>query len=491
MSDSQTAEGAEADYRPDPARWRVLAVLLVTMFMSLIDVSIVNVVLPSIQGSLGATESEIQWVLTGYALTFGVVLVAAGRAGDVFGRGPLFIFGVALFTLSSVASGLAPNPVALDIARFSQGIGSGLISPQVLGMMQQYFRGAERGRAYGALGTVVGFSVAVGPLIGGLMIQLLGPEIGWRFTFLVNVPVGTTAIVLGLRWFPRPLFTSRKRAGTAAEVARSRHAKDLDPVGTMLLGLGVLTLLLPFVQGRDSPWTWWLLPAGLLVIGLWVGWERAYHRGGRSPMVDLGLFAIRSFSLGTLIAGLYFMGVTSIWVLVAIYVQDGMGLSALQAGLLGLPAALCAAGAAHLAGKRVIEYGRKIVIAGIVCAVFAMASSIVVVQLSAAGRIGIWWLLATLSFAGIAQGAIISPNQALTLMEVPLGQSGSAGGVMQTAQRIGAATGIAVITGIFFAVLAASDWDTAISAGFAAIAVVALATLAVAVADQRRRGRGT
>src|SRR6185312_7574536 len=151
---------------PDPGRWRILAVLLVTMFMSLVGVSIVNVVRPAIQASLGASQSDIQWVLAGYALTFGVVLVAAGRAGDVYGRGALFIAGVAIFTLSSVAAGLAPDPLSLNIARFIQGVGSGLVNPQVLGMIQQYFRGPERGRAYGAMGTVVGFSVAIGPLLG-------------------------------------------------------------------------------------------------------------------------------------------------------------------------------------------------------------------------------------------------------------------------------------------------------------------------------------
>ena len=124
---------------------------------------------------LDASDSDLQWALTGYALTFGVVLVAAGRAGDVFGRGPLFIVGVALFTLSSVAAGLAPDPASLNIARVVQGLGSGLLNPQAVGMIQQYFRGAERGRAYGALGSVVGVSVAIGPVLGGLIIALLAP----------------------------------------------------------------------------------------------------------------------------------------------------------------------------------------------------------------------------------------------------------------------------------------------------------------------------
>ncbi|HNP16128.1 MAG TPA: MFS transporter, partial [Terrimesophilobacter sp.] len=153
------------DYVPDPRRWRVLAVLVVVLFMSLVSVSIVNVALPSIQASLGATSSELQWVLSGYALTFGVGLVSAGRAGDIFGRGPLFIAGVALFTISSIVAGFSPDPLSLNIARAFQGIGSGLLSPQAVGMIQHYFRGAERARAFGFFGAAVGVSVAVGPLL--------------------------------------------------------------------------------------------------------------------------------------------------------------------------------------------------------------------------------------------------------------------------------------------------------------------------------------
>src|SRR5699024_3856994 len=145
----------------DPGRWRILAVVLVSIFMSLVGVSIINVVLPSIQHGLGASDSDLQWVLSGYALTFGVVLVAAGRAGDLSGRGPLFIAGAGLFTLASAAAGLAPGPLSLIVARFVQGLGSGLLNQQGAGLIQQYFRGAERGRAYGALGSVVRVSVAI------------------------------------------------------------------------------------------------------------------------------------------------------------------------------------------------------------------------------------------------------------------------------------------------------------------------------------------
>lgn len=483
-SELRSPEPAEPGrYEPDPARWRILAVLLVSIFMSLVGVSIVNVVLPSIQTGLGASESDLQWVLSGYALTFGVVLVAAGRAGDILGRGPLFITGVTVFTLASVAAGLAPDPTSLNIARFVQGLGSGLLNPQAIGMIQQYFRGAERGRAYGALGSVVGISVAIGPLLGGLLVELIGAEQGWRWTFLVNLPVGVVAIILALRWFPRPL--RNRRAGEARGTLR-----DLDPVGAVLLGAAVLALLLPFVERHLGAAGWLLLPVGLALLATWAWWERRQRSVGRAPMVDLTLFRTRSFSLGTLIASLYFMGVTSVWVLIAMYVQNGLGRSALVAGLVGLPSATLSAYSSHWAGRRVTRLGRPIVIAGLCSALLGLVLSIVAVLLIDRGVLSMWWLLLTLAFIGVAQGMVITPNQTLTLAEVPLEYSGSAGGVLQTGQRIGTAVGLAIITAVAFAVLASSGWASAFVVGFVVTTAVVLLTLLVAVLDHRGRLRG-
>lgn len=479
VREAATLSPADDGTTPDPRRWRILAVLLVAIFMSLVGVSIINVVLPSIQRGLDASESELQWVLTGYALTFGVVLVAAGRAGDIVGRGPLFIAGVALFTLSSVAGGLAPDPLSLNIARVLQGLGSGLLNPQAVGMIQQYFRGPERGRAFGALGSVIGVSVAIGPVIGGLIVQLAGDAQGWRWTFLVNVPVGVLAIVLALRWLPRPLRNPREQGSRSL-------VRDLDPVGAVVLGLAVLALLLPFVERTLGPAGWLAVPAGLVLLALWAVWERRYRDHGHAPMVDLALFRVRSFTTGTLIAGLYFMGVTSVWVLVALYVQDGLGRSALEAGLIGMPAAVLSAFTANWSGRRVGRHGRRIVVAGICSAIVGLGLSIAVVQLVEAGQASVWWMLLTLAFVGGAQGLVITPNQTITLGEVPLEYAGSAGGVLQTGQRIGTAMGLGIITAVAFAVLDGNEWPLAVTAGFATTAALLAVTLVVALVDVRR-----
>lgn len=486
VNDTSGSTGTDAGTAPDPVRWRVLVVLLTTIFMSLIDVSIVNVAIPSIQRGLGASLSDVQWVLSGYALTFGVVLVAAGRMGDIVGRGGLFIIGVSLFTLSSVAAGLAPDARWLVAARFVQGVGSGVLNPQALGMVQQYFRGAERGRAFGWLGTTVGVSVAIGPVLGGLLIKLGGPELGWRLAFLVNLPVGIVAIALALRWFPRPLTGG----GTDTGPHRRRHTlRSLDPVGSLLLGLAVLAILFPFVEAHTSVAVWLLFPLGLGLVASWVGWERRHARLGRTPMVDLSLFSTRSFSHGIVIMSLYFLGMTSIWVLVAMYMQEGLGMSALQASLVGIPSALVSALSANWAGRRVMRLGRKVVIGGLCFGLFGLALSIVVVMLHERGLASVWWLLVSLGFVGVAQGAVISPNQTLTLADVPLNYAGSSGAIMQTGQRIGTSIGIALITAAAFAARAVAPWSVAVSVGFGLIMLVVLLALAVAIRDLRDRAR--
>lgn len=459
--------------------------LLVTVSMSLVGISIVNVALPSIQTGLDATDSDLQWVLSGYALTFGVLLVAAGRAGDVLGRGGLYILGVAMFGLASIVAGLASDITVLNIARFAQGIGSGILNPQIMGMIQRFFRGADRGRAFGLYGTTVGLSMGLGPLIGGALIALAGDTTGWRWTFFVNVPASMVAIALAVAWFPRPLFIRPKRIkkDSAKPTLSPRKALDLDPVGILLLGASILVVLLPFIQPTGSGSSWLLIPFGLALAGAWVLWELKYRARGRSPMVDMTIFHSSGFTNGVVIATVYFFGITGIWVLVALYMQQDLGYSAFDAGLVGVPSAFCAAFSARWAGRHVTIYGRRIVTVGIIVAISGLLLSMLVIQLHAAGMASIWWLLGTLSLIGVAQGSVISPNQTITLFDTPLEYAGSTGGILQTGQRLGSAIGLGVITAIAFAVRSNFGWTAAITVSFAVIVAALVLCLVVSIRD--------
>src|SRR5690606_37910659 len=281
----------------------------------------------------------------------------------------------------------------------------------------------------------------------------------------------------GLLWFPRPLFFRVDQAGQAP-ASTGGLVRALDPVGSALLGLSVLAVLFPFMESRTAPATWLLLPAGLALAYIWVKWERRYARLGGSHMVDLDIFSVSSFTNGTLIMTLYFLGMTRVWVLVPLYVQLGTGRSAFEAGLFGVPAALFSAYAADWAGRRIMRYGRRIVIVGLLLALLGLGTSILVAFLHDKGSANIWWLVLTLSFIGLPQGLVISPNQALTLADVPLAYAGSSGAIMQTGQRIGTSIGIAVITAATFSTLeATSSWAVAVMVGFSVVTLVVLLTL--------------
>lgn len=477
---------------PDPRRWRILIVLLLAGFTTLVSVGIANVALPSIRTGLGASDAQLQWVLAGYALTFGVLLVASGRAGDVYGRGAFFIGGVLIFTASSVWAGFAPDAQQLVVARFIQGLGASVLNPQSLGLIQQYFAGQERGVAFGVYGASAGVAFAIGPLLGGIVIDGVGGPQAWRWTFLINVPVGLLAILLALWWFPRPLW--RGGGATTDPPSPSKTQVDLDPVGALLLGGAVFAGIFPFVQ-TDLPHGWLLVVLAVVLAAFWVGWERRYLRSGRAPMVDLAIFSTASFSNGSALISFYFLGATSIWVLIALHLQEGLGYSALVAGAVGVPHAVLSGLSSYVAGKHVIRLGRIVVIWGILTVLAGVGASALVVWLYLDYDVSVWWLLGTLGIVGLGQGAVISPNHALTLSEVPLTYAGSSGGVMQTGQRIASSVGIALVTGLMFASMAggprdAQAWTQASLLGFAAIAVAIGVALSFAVRDWRRSATG-
>ncbi len=464
-------------------RWQALAVCLVAGFMTLLDVSIVNVALPSIRDGLGMSESGLQWILSGYALTFGLALVPSGRLGDARSRRAVFIAGLALFTATSALAGAAQSEGWLIGARLAQGAAGGILVPQVSGFIQQLFQGAERGRAFGLLGATIGVSTAVGPLLGGLLIQAFGTAEGWRWVFYVNLPIGLIALPLAYRLLPPPAVRPARVAGRRG---------DFDPLGILLLGAGTVLLLLPFVQQEQWPGAakWLLLPLSAALLAAFAGWERHYARR-REPLVSMNLFRARSYALGTLLSLVYFAGFTAIFFIFTLYLQNGLHYSALAAGLSITPFALGSGAAAAVGGRVVHRFGRPLVAAGLVLVAFGLAVAGGVVHFWSGPHLG-WLTAAPLLVAGIGSGLVISPNQALTLSEVPVARAGSAGGVLQTAQRIGSAAGIAAVGSVFFTRLGAhpDDWAGAFQLGLAVAIGFVLLALATALADVLAGGTG-
>jgi EmrB/QacA subfamily drug resistance transporter len=427
---------------PTTPRWRALGVCVAALFVTLMDVTVTNVALPSIGNATHAAPAELQWVISGYALAFGVVPIVAGRLGDDHGRRLLFLVGIGGFVVTSALAGLSPGPAPLIAARVLQGLAGGLINTQVSGLVQQMFTGGDRGRAFGAIGTAVGVATAAGPLLGGALIALGGPQLGWRLVFFVNVPLGIAIFVLARRWLPPPLVTG------------TRHRLDLP--GAFLLALATLCVLVAAVEYdavRDARLAWLLLPAGLL-LAAFSRRELRLTRARQGPLIDLRLFTRRSYSVGVGLALVYFAGATGLPLVLALYYQRGLGYSALESGL-GITAfALGSVIAAPLAGRAVTRLGRPLIVAGLLAFTLGAFAIDVVARQAPQGHVALWFA-PPLLLIGLGAGAVITPNQTLSLADVDTRMGSTAGGVLQTSQRIGSAIGQAVIGAAFFAALPA------------------------------------
>ena len=427
----------------DPRRWRGLSVLLLGQFCALLDVSVTNVALPSIGRSTGAGPSELQWVVSGYVLAFALMPVIAGRLGDTRGRRRMFFIGLTGFVIASAAVGVSPVPLVMIAARVIQGLFGGLLGPQVSGYIQNAFPRAERGRAFGLLGGAVGVGTALGPVIGGILIGLGGPEFGWRLVFFINIPIGVTAIILAVFWV-KEVTPVRDPASTALDVA-----------GALLLGAGLLLVLFPIVEINQfhNGWLFLLLIPGAALVAAFIRRERALSVPGGSPLLDLRLFRVPSFTTGVAFAVVFFCSNTGIPLMLSLFYQQGLGFSALDSGL-GITAfALGFVLGSQVAGRLVTRVGRPLVL-GAVSLFFAATLAIgIVVHLSGAVTAPldvILRLAIPLFFLGTAGGSIVTPNQTLTLMDVDPRLGGAAGGVLQTAQRVGSSIGQTVLGTLFF-----------------------------------------
>jgi EmrB/QacA subfamily drug resistance transporter len=464
------------DYRPDPDRWKALAVCLAAGFMTLLDVSIVNVALPSIEQGLHAQQNELEWIVAGYALSLGLLLVPAGRFGDAHGRRPVFMVGVALFVLASAGCGLAPTAFALVLGRLVQGFAGGLISPQISGLIQSLFRGEERGKAFGLFGATIGVSTAVGPLTGGALIALFGVHDGWRAVFFVNLPIGAAILLLALRYLPAP---------TAAE----RRPQTLDPLGVVLLGAAVVCILVPFIEQRTShsPLRLALFPLAAVLLVVWLLHERRYART-REPLVSLDLFRIRSYVLGAPVGLFYFAGFVAMFFILTQYLQLGLGYPAWKSGLAATPFAIGGALVASAGSRQALRRGPKLVAFGLAMVLVGMAGVWLAVGAHPGHDVALWTALPLL-IAGLGGGLVISPNLTLTLSQVPVERAGSAGGVLQTGQRIGSAAGIAVTGSVFYNRLASShgNYASAFRHGIMSIAAFVAVALALVLVDALTR----
>lgn len=424
--------------------WWALVVLLAGMFMALLDTSIVNVALQTIRTSLSADEATLSWVISGYALAFGLLLIPAGRFGDRFGHKWIFIVGVAVFMLASVWCGLAQSSTELVIARVVQGVGGGIYVPAVASLIQLMFPPRIRGRAFGMMGAVIGISTALGPLVGGLLIQAFGEKEGWRSIFFVNAPIGVLTVIAAVLFVPRG--AEGKRLST-------------DAVGLLLATGAMVALLVPLIEGENQGWplwTWLSLAGGVVLLVLFALWERHVATTKTEPLVPPHLFSHPQFTGGVLLAFVYFAAFTSVFFTVSLLWQAGLRHTALESGLVSLPFSIGSIVGATLSDRFARRLGRNVLSLGTGLVSLGLITLWLVLWLTPTEDLVNWDLLPPLLVTGFGSGLFIAPNARFIVATVDNSEAGAASGVIQTMQRIGSAIGIAVIGSVLFGQLPSS-----------------------------------
>jgi MFS family permease len=453
--------------------------------LTILDLAKINVAIPAISASLGAGPTEVQLLVAGFVLAFGLLLVPSGRIGDLYSRRGMFLAGLSFFVLSSLACTLAPTIELLIAGRILQGLAAGMLMPQVLGLVQQLFQGRERGQAFGVFGAVIGLSTAFGPTLGGILVGVGGSSFGWHLLFAMNVPLGVAAFFAALKLLPK------------SQEVPDTVVRDFDVFGTALLGVTTFSLMLPFVLTTgtevDDPARWWwllLAVAGAVSFGLW---EISYQKRGRVAIVDFSLFGISSFRNGIAVSSFYFAALPAVFIALTLWLQQGLGFSPVVAGMVTIPFALLSALSSWRAGAMVHSRGRLLVVGGLVLVMMGFGSLLTLGHFVPSPWVP-WAVAALMGLAGFGGGAVISPNQTLMLEDVPVSQGGLAGSIAQVGQRIGTAMGLAAVLSAFFAVVSQhGGLDPAFAyleaftvAGLVAMGLVGL-SLVFALIDMRAR----
>lgn len=429
MTDSQTSTAGRSP-------WAALPVLLAGAFIVVLDFFIVNVALPSMSTDLGAGPSSLEWVVAGYGLSFAVLLITAGRIGDQLGRRRAFAVGLALFTVASAACGVAPTASTLVIARIVQGV-AGRSSHPRCSRSSPSPTAARTTRALSIYGMALGVAAVGGQVIGGALVQTDVAGLGWRGCFLINVPIGLAALALTRRLVPESRAPQRAR---------------LDVIGAATLALGLAALLLPLIEGRQHGWplwTWACLAAAPAILTGFVAHQARRARRGASPLLDLVLFRQRAFSAG-LARQLFLAGAqASFFVYLALYLQQGRGLGALQAGLVFTILAVAYVAVSVPAPALTARYGRTVIAAGGTSLTIGLA-----LLAAAIGAIGVGGtilaLVPGLVLVGAGIGLCFTPLTATVLSHIDPAHAGAASGALSTTQQAGFATGVAVTGLIFF-----------------------------------------
>jgi EmrB/QacA subfamily drug resistance transporter len=455
--------------------WAVLLTLSLGFFMTLLDLTIVNIAIPDMRRGLHASLAEIGWVINAYIIVLAVLMITAGRLGDLRGRRNLFIAGVAIFTLASAASGISQNAAELIAARAVQGLGAAMLLPQTMAIIIAIFPGHRRGAALGVWGGVAGLATIAGPTVGGVLVTWLG----WRWIFFVNIPVGVVTMLLAVAIIPE---------------VRSGRRQPLDIPGVLIASASLVAITFGLVEGQSYNWgTVWSFVSIPLIIGVGVALLVIFvlvqaRRQDRQPLLPFSLFRDRNYALMSVTNAIISIGLVGMALPLTIYLQSVLGFSAIKAGLTMAPASLVSGFTAPFAGRLADRGGKYLLMSGFL--LYAAGLGLIV---GVAGPASHWYnLLPGYLVSGLGIGCAMSPMQTIATRNVDPRLAGAASGVLNTVRQTGSALGSAVVLAVLQNRVAAHDsFVTAMRAAIAVpISVLIVAGLfCLAIQDTRRQQR--
>lgn len=438
-----SAISVAASYDPK-RRVLALAVLAAVLALDILDGTIVNIAVPSIQRGLGAGSATVQWLVAGYSLAFALLLVTGGRLGDVFGYRRMFTIGVSGFTLASLFCGLAWSPESLIVARTLQGAMAAMMAPQGGALIQVMYRPHERTVVMGVYGAVGGLSAVLGPIIGGALIQANLFGLDWRPIFLVNGPVGVLAVVGGALLLP---------------AGRSSHPMRPDGLGAALIAAALFLIVFPLVQGRDAGWPWWafamLIAAAPMLAAFW---RYSVWKTGRdgSALLEPGLFRERVFSTGIALNLLFQAAIAGYLFSYTLMLQLGLGYSAMKTSLASAPfAAAVGFSISYISRKAARRLGPRLITLGAAAMGAGMFGLLLTVRAQWDHLQQPWMLIPWLLIAGSGMGMVTGPLAPIVLSNVDVRHAGAASGVLSSIQQLGGTIGVALGGGIFFSLIGA------------------------------------
>lgn len=422
---------------PAGRRWWAFAAILAASILNILDSTLVNVAGPSIRHDLAMSTSALEWVAAAYTLALAVGLMTGARLGDMVGRKRLFLLGLAGFVATSVLCSAAWDARVLIAARALQGLCAALVLPQAFGLVRDVFPPDQIGKAFGAMGPVIGLSTVLGPVVAGLLIDADIAGSGWRSTFWVNVPIGAFALVVGARHLP--------------SLPPAHRGLRLDPVGTMLFVAGSFLLLFPLVDGRALGWPAWVLVLPGLAIAAFaafVAQQRLRLRAGRHPMLEPSVLRKRSYVSGVVFILVFFGCLVGFSLAVGLFLQIGLGLTPLRASFHLAAMAVGSFAGAGVGAWAATAVGRPILHVGLT--VMAAGTLMLYVVTGQAGAVGFWRLAPGLAVFGLGMGMIFVPLFSIVMGGLEDGEVGSASGLLQSMEQLGASIGIAVLGTVFF-----------------------------------------